>query len=214
MTRKVFWDDPYLTTHSTTVHSVSGSDIELESTIFYAEAGGQESDEGSIGDYQVKKATKNGKQITYTLEDSHNLQVGDPVEVKIDWSRRYQLMRLHFAAEVVLELFYKQLAGIEKTGAHIAAHKARIDFHYPDGIRETIPLVQEKGQDLINQGLPIISAFSDENTERRYWKVEGFSQVPCGGTHLKTTDEVGTLRLKRKNLGKGKERVEIFVEDA
>ena len=45
----------------------------------------------------------------------------------------------------------------------------------------------------------------------RSWEVEGFARVPCGGTHLKRTGEVGTIALKRKNVGGGKERVEITL---
>ena len=51
-----------------------------------------------------------------------------------------------------------------------------------------------------------------EQNEKRYWKVEGFAKRPCGGTHLKETGEVGKLRLKRKNIGKGKERAEIYLQ--
>jgi Ser-tRNA(Ala) deacylase AlaX len=56
-----------------------------------------------------------------------------------------------------------------------------------------------------------VSAFSDEAAERRYWEIAGFAQVACGGTHLKSTGEVGKLALKRKNVGKGKERIEIYL---
>ena len=55
------------------------------------------------------------------------------------------------------------------------------------------------------------SEYSDRGTERRFWEVADFARVPCGGTHLKRTAEVGAIRLKRKNTGKGKERVEIHV---
>lgn len=41
------------------------------------------------------------------------------------------------------------------------------------------------------------------------WEIEGFSKVPCGGTHVKSTAEVGFVTLKRINIGGGKERIEI-----
>ncbi|HAE50502.1 MAG TPA: alanyl-tRNA editing protein, partial [Tistrella mobilis] len=44
---------------------------------------------------------------------------------------------------------------------------------------------------------------------RRYWEVEGVARVPCGGTHLRRTGEVGAITLKRVNVGKGKERIEM-----
>ena len=47
--------------------------------------------------------------------------------------------------------------------------------------------------------------------EQRYWEVPNFARVPCGGTHLKRTSEVGKLSLKRKNIGKGKERIEVYA---
>ena len=52
---------------------------------------------------------------------------------------------------------------------------------------------------------------SSPEARRRYWEVAGFAQVPCGGTHLKTTGEVGELAMKRKNIGQGKERIEIYL---
>jgi Ser-tRNA(Ala) deacylase AlaX len=57
----------------------------------------------------------------------------------------------------------------------------------------------------------IVSAFSDEENEQRYWEIVGFARMPCGGTHLRRTGEVGELELKRKNIGKGKERIEIYL---
>jgi alanyl-tRNA synthetase len=64
---------------------------------------------------------------------------------------------------------------------------------------------------LTRDGLPIITAFSDEQAERRYWEVEGYARMACGGTHPRTTTEIGLLKLKRKNTGKGKERVEVTL---
>ena len=130
----------------------------------------------------------------------------------IDWERRYRLMRLHFAAELVLEVVYRQFEGIGKIGAHIAEDKARLDFGWPVSLSEHFPLITEKVQALIDADRVIRSNFSDEKAQRRTWEVEGFALIPCGGTHLKRTSEVGAIRLKRKNIGKGKERIEVYVD--
>ena len=212
MTKKIFWQDAYLTNLETSVIQVDGCDVVLESTIFYAESGGQESDQGTIGGWPVHQAKKNDQDIVYTEDQGHELKVGDFVNVKIDGNRRYKLMRLHFAAEIVLELFYKTQPGIEKIGAHISETKARIDFLRQGSIASLLNDIRQKAIDLIQSDQPIISAFSDENAQRRYWMIDGFSKVPCGGTHLKRTSEIGSIRLKRENVGKGKERVEIFLD--
>lgn len=58
MTKKIFWQDPYLTELETYVQSVQGNQITLKETIFYAFSGGQESDFGTINDYEVIEAKK------------------------------------------------------------------------------------------------------------------------------------------------------------
>ena len=213
MTEKVFWSDPYLTELNTCVQSVQGSEITLEKTIFYALSGGQESDEGTIGNFPVLQAKKNGKEIFYTLPQEHNLSPGNEVFIKIDWKRRYKLMRLHFAAEIVLELMYQQFPGIEKIGAHIAADKARIDFNWAENLTSHLTLLTDKANAIVKNNLPITSAFSDIANERRYWEITGYFKVPCGGTHLKNTNEIGIILLKRDNIGKGKQRINIYATE-
>jgi alanyl-tRNA synthetase len=211
MTKKLFWEDPYLTDLETVVESVAGNAVALRETIFYAFSGGQESDTGTVGGYEVLEARKSGLDIQYLLPEGHELKPGDSVQVRIDWDRRYRLMRLHFAAELVLELVYRELGNVEKIGAHIAPDKARIDFHWPKNISSLVPKLFSQARALIDQGLKIISAYSDESNQRRYWEVPGFARVACGGTHLKRTGEVGEIVLRRKNIGKAKERIEIYA---
>jgi len=211
VTKKIFWQDPYLTELETTIASIDGNQVTVAETIFYALSGGQESDAGTIGGYKVLDAKKEGMEIFYTLEDGHTLQVGNPVKMVIDWERRHRLMRLHFAAEIVLELVMRRFPEIIKVGAHIAQEKARIDFAWDQTISPYLPALQQEAQAIVDADQEIISAFSDVALERRYWKINEFSEVPCGGTHVKTTREIGTIRLKRSNPGKGRERIEIYV---
>ncbi len=209
MTRKCFWQDPYQTQLDSVVQSVKGDEIAVDQTIFFAFSGGQESDRGTIGGREVLEARKAGAEIVYRLAEGHGLQAGDAVSIEIDWARRYRLMRLHFAAELVLELVYGMLDFPSKVGAHIAEEKARIDFEWDGNIASLFPEIERRVRELVAADVAIVSAFSDEVAERRYWEVPGFARVPCGGTHLRRTGEVGEIRLKRKNPGKGKERIEI-----
>ena len=211
MVAKLFWQDPYRTSLDTRIAVVDGDVVRLAETIFYAFSGGQESDAGTIGGRTVLEARKDQGDILYTLETGHGLKADDAVTVEIDGARRRKLMRLHLAAEIILELAYQNLPDIQKIGAHIAADKARIDFEWPENISRLFPMMQEKAGALIAADHPILSAFSDETNQRRYWEIDGFARVPCGGTHLKRTGEIGALMLKRVNIGKGKERIEIRV---
>jgi len=213
MLRKVFWDDPYLTELESHIAGVDGDRVTLSETIFFAFSGGQESDTGRIGGYPVLDARTHESDIIYTLPEAHGLAPGDAVCVEIDWPRRFRLMRLHFAAEIVLELVYRHLPGIRKIGAHIAEDKARLDFALDENISRHFDMLAGDANGIIENDMPIESAFSDVAAGRRYWKIDGFGQVPCGGTHLKRTGEVGNISLKRKNIGGGKERIEVYLSD-
>ena len=214
MPEKLFWIDPYRCSCDAVVRSVDGDLVTLDQTVFFALAGGQESDAGTIAGLPVLEARKVGSEILYRLPADHRLKAGSPARVEIDWERRYRLMRLHFAAEIVLELVYRALPGIVKVGAHIAVDKARLDFDWPTSLAPLLPGLTAEAQAVVDRDEAIVSAFSDVATERRYWEVPGFARIPCGGTHLRRTSEVGILTLKRKNPGKGKERIEIYLDSA
>ena len=172
MLYKVFWENPYLTILDTRVATVAGYDVTVAATILYAVSGGQESDAGTIGGREVLAARKDGADILYTLAPDHGLKPGDPVTIVLDWERRYRLMRLHFAAEIVLELVYRGLGPIEKIGAHIAADKARIDFARASSIAPDLPGLLEKAAAIVAADRPIVSAYSDRTAGRRYWQIE------------------------------------------
>lgn len=213
MVEKVFWQDPYITTLDATITYQYDNQIMVDRTICFAFSGGQESDHGTINAYPILEAKKEGREILYTLPDEHNLVKGNQVFMQINWQRRYALMRLHFAAELVLECITHQYPSIEKIGAHIGQKKARIDFKWPHSFSEHIPALQTQVQAIVDQDHPIITAFSDKSQERRYWQIHGIAKVPCGGTHPKRSKEVGSLHLKRINLGKDKERIEITIQE-
>ncbi|MCP4329949.1 MAG: alanyl-tRNA editing protein [Alphaproteobacteria bacterium] len=213
MTEEIFWQNPYLTRLETRVTGVEDLDVTVAATNFYAESGGQESDAGTIAGHRVTRARRRDRDIVYTLDSDHGLRVGDPVTIEIEWARRYRLMRLHFAAEIVLELAYRRFEAIEKIGAHIAPDKARIDFAWDDNLSMDLATLAEQAAAIVMSDQAIVSAFSDAATERRYWQIREFPPVACGGTHLRRTSEVGEISLKRKNIGRGKERIEIYVKD-
>lgn len=211
--KKLFWDNPYLTECNAVVTSIDGNRITIDQTIAYAFEGGQQSDIGTIGGYEILNSERQGPEIYYTLPVNHTLSAGDKAKVSIDWEKRYRIMRLHFAAELVLELVYQNYNHPEKIGANITYDKARVDFYWDGNISETFPFLEAELRKMIDADLDITSLFSDEEKERRYWEINNFAKVACGGTHIRKTGEIRTLRLKRNNPGKGKERIEIYLCD-
>src|SRR6202142_3049842 len=168
MVRKIFWLDAYRTAHKTRIAGVDNQRVRLEETIFFAFSGGQERDAGTVAGHPVLLAEREGLDIVYTLPQNHGLRAGDEVEVVIDWDRRYRLMRLHFAAEMVLQIVYKLRPGIERIGAHISADKARVDFAFDGSIAALFPQIETQVAALLAADLPIITEFSDELDQSPY----------------------------------------------
>ena len=206
--QKKFWEDPYQQTLQTKIISVNENEVLPEETIAFSFSGGQESDKAWFNDIEVISSRISEGLILYRLPENHGLNVGDTITMKIDWTRRYKLMRLHFTAELILELVTRHLK-LKKIGAHISQDKARIDFKSDSNISKHLDEILQKYNQIIAKDLPIIKDWSDIETQRRFWKIDGFAEVPCGGTHVKTTGEVGFVNLKREHPGKGIERIEI-----
>ena len=153
---KLFWNDPYLDVVRCDRHLSGGRRVTVDRTVFFAFSGGQASDTGTIGGRPVLSARTDGLEIVYTLERRTRLAVGDSVRVEIDWPTRYRIMRLHFAAELVLELVYQGHGHPEKVGANITAEKARVDFAWDGSIAPVLPEVaRPRSRELVEADLPI-----------------------------------------------------------
>lgn len=211
--KKVFWNNPYQKTLITRVTSVEGNTVLFDATIAYSFAGGQESDRAYVNGIEVIASRREDSLIYYVLPEGHGLSVGDIVTMVIDWQRRYRLMRLHFAAELILEIVVQKY-GFVKIGAHIAEHKARIDFVADKNISSLLPEIVTDFDAIVNKDASIYTGFTDEIAQRRFWEIDGFAQVSCGGTHVKSSGEAGRVRLKREHPGKSVERIEIRLVDS
>ena len=208
--RRLFWDDPYMKSCKAKVEKVDGKDVELESTCFFAFSGGQQSDSGSVGGIPVEKAEKRGDTIVYTLEREPGFKPGDEVDVEIDWGKREKIMRLHSAAHIVWFVAEKKLATRKLIGSNVTEEKARIDYEYPESIGPLLPGIEEEVNVFVSESHPV-KAYADEADPMKRWWECGEFRCPCGGTHLRDAKEIGKIKLKRKNIGAGKERIEITL---
>ncbi|MBS3169967.1 alanyl-tRNA editing protein [Candidatus Woesearchaeota archaeon] len=216
MTTKLFWDDPYQTECTATVTEINGKKIKLDQTIFFAFSGGQASDEGTIGGMTVIEAIKQGDKeniidIEYTLQTEPRFKVAAVVTIKIDPERRRKLRNLHSAAHLLYYLSPDFIGKVKIIGSNIAPEKARMDFLYEKPLNDLIPPLEAKMNAFIHQNHLIIMKNDDPKSDLRWWTC-GEWKMPCGGTHVRSSGEIGPVRLKRVNIGKGKERIEIYLQ--
>ena len=213
--KKLFWDDPYLTECTAKVSSIEGNRVKLDQSMFFAFSGGQASDFGTINGVNVIEAVKEGDKesiidITYVLEKEPNFKVGDEVEVKIDKERRDKIRNLHSAAHLVWYFVEEKLGKLKSIGSNVSVDKSRLDYLLDEPISEHLPEIEEKLNKFIEEDHEIITKEDEEKPDLRWW-ICGDWKMPCGGTHVKSTKEIGLIKLKRKNIGAGKERIEVTL---
>ena len=209
-TERLFYKDPYMKETEAKVEEINGKEVVLDKTIFFAFSGGQASDRGTINRIPVVDVRKENHKIVHVLEREPDFKKGETVTLKLEWERRYNLMKLHSAAHLVYYPFVEELGKPKIIGSNVNPDKARIDFLYDKPITEKIPKIEEKVNQMISQGLEIKTENDEKDPEKRWWRCNG-KGMPCGGTHVRNTSEIGKIKLKRKNIGAGKERVEIAL---
>lgn len=229
MTEMLYLDDSYAKEFEATVVKADGKFIVLDKTLFYPQGGGQPSDEGTLScdgkDYKVVFAKKMGDDVSHEV-NQEGLREGDKVKGKLDWDRRYLLMRGHTAAHVVSGIFHKE-AGALISGNQIGTDKVRIDFTLEDFDKEKIVDYIQKSNELIATDLKVTASYMPMEEakkdpglfklanilppsvkELRILEIENFDRQADGGTHVKSLKEIGKLEfLKAKNQGKNNRRV-------
>ena len=211
MTQSLFWADAYLRETKASVVKVDGNTVILDKTIFYPQGGGQVGDTGEISGVKVKDTIKGESgEVVHVLESVPSFSEGDEVELKLNWLRRHRIMRLHSAAHIVYYIMAAVFGASCKTASSgiVDDSKSKHDYWWEGEFpTEKLSIVTEKANQLIEKNLPILM---EEKEGKRLWVMEPFAPMPCGGTHVKSSGEIGkVLVTKGKKPGKGKVRINI-----
>ena len=209
-TLRLFDSDHYLTEFDAKVLEIDGLNVVLDQTVFYAQAGGQAGDTGTLNEVRVLDTLIIGGKHTHVLENEPSFSVGDSVHGVIDWERRYNIMKIHSASHVMEHIFYTNFGVLERVGSNVDDKKDRSDYRAEDRLD---PDLLKKTEDEINVFLSESHDIKIEvdNEGIRTW-ISGPYTDHCGGTHVRNTSEIGQIKLKRKNPGRGKERVETSLK--
>lgn len=231
-TERLFLRDAYLTAFEATVAAVDGDRVALDRTAFYATSGGQPHDTGTLGDARVVEVRSAGADVWHRL-DGPVPAVGDVVPGRVDWDRRHALMRTHTALHVLCGVIWHRW-GTAVTGGNMEPLSARMDFEFdplPEGFGATVEeLVNQeiaaarpievsflpRGQALADPDLirTKVNLIPESVEEIRVVDIVGLDKQADGGTHVRSTDEVGRVRVvKTESKGKANKRIRIEVVD-
>ncbi|MFX0067765.1 MAG: alanyl-tRNA editing protein [Promethearchaeota archaeon] len=212
MGRKLFYEDPYKASFDAKIVEITHDGVVLDQTCFYPEGGGQAGDTGRLDEEAVTDTVKKDNKIIHIVGENAKFNIGAHVHGKIDWERRYLIMKLHSAAHIVDYFFMKVFGEHERIGSNIDESKSRCDYVYEGKLDpEMMKEVEESSNKFFSENHVIETWSNEKNPSYRYWKC-GNIEMACGGIHVRNTKEIGKIRLKRKNIGKGKERVEILLD--
>jgi alanyl-tRNA synthetase len=228
-------DDPAVRSFEATVERVEETRLVLDRTYFYAEAGGQPADRGTIADTAVVDVQHGDDGVVHHLADPVDLSAGDTVTAHVDDAFRDYCMRAHTASHVLYGAGRRLLDDLGYGGFDIDESKVRVDFTTTTEIDDATLVELERltnravwdARDVSWERLPKQEALEREgiafNTKTeegvlsgsetvRVVTVDDWDVAACGGTHVSNTREIGPVEvLSRSNPGEGLTRVEFAV---
>ena len=210
-TKNLFNDDPYKTSFKAIVTKIDDNIVELDQTAFYPEGGGQVGDTGVLSKVKVVDTKKNNGFIQHILETFPDFEIGEEVDGEVDWDRRYRIMKLHSAAHIMEYFLWQNIEKMDRVGSRVDEKKDRADYVYEGRLPAEGLVKAEKDTNVfLSENHEILIHLDPTDPDIRIWSC-GPIKMPCGGTHVKNTSEIGVVKLKRKNPGKGVERVETSL---
>ena len=235
MTEELFRQDSYLRRCDAKVIAITGNRIELDRTVFYPTGGGQPGDTGILRtadgtEIAITDTQKDGQNIHHICETEElTLKVNDSVIAELNWERRYLYMRVHTA----LHLLCAHVEGAV-TGGSIGLGKGRLDFNIPENRPDKELLTSKLANDVEADYSLTTCWITDEELSLNPEMVRTMSVKPpqgegkirmirigdsidfqpCGGTHLRSTREIGAIMVgKIENKGRQNRRINIILND-
>jgi misacylated tRNA(Ala) deacylase len=229
--------DAYRTRLTTRVAGLGPGGLRFDDTVFHPSGGGQPGDSGRLrgpgGTWTVDDTVAGEAGVEHHLapSDAGPPTAGEAVELELDWPRRYRFMRYHTALHLLSGVVFRRFTtGI--TGNQIAEDRARVDFSLPEFSKRLAEELLEETNVVATRGLPVEVRFlgPEEFAEHpelvrvaagklgsggqaRLIDIVGFDAQADGGTHVRSTAEVGTLRLDRiENKGARNKRLYVTLD--
>jgi alanyl-tRNA synthetase len=227
MTELVYHRNAYLTEIDTEVVTVGEENgmpfAVLSDTLFFPEGGGQPADRGRVGNADVFDVQRHGEEIRHYV--SNAVAIG-PVRLELDWSRRWDHMQQHTAQHVLTAVALRDF-GWRTTAFHLGPETSDIELDVPSLARNELDALETAVTNEIRAARPVTYRSADvADFERlgvrsrllpegctgtvRLVDIEGLDLNTCGGTHCRSTDEIGSLCLLGTEPMRGGSRV-LFV---
>jgi len=216
--------DPYLRELQVDIIRIGEEDgrpfAVLDDTILYPEGGGQPSDLGWLNEVRIVDVQRVEQFVRHFLESP--LPAG-PARLSLDWERRYDHMQQHTAQHVLTAIAADRF-GWQTTSFHLGEKSCDIELDAPSLSASDLKGLEEATMKAIQAGLSVAGrrvspeeyAQLDVRTrglpeghsgEVRLVEIERTDLNTCGGTHVRSTAEIGSIKLLRTEPMRGGTRL-------
>jgi misacylated tRNA(Ala) deacylase len=232
MTEELFREDAFARQCDANVVGLGSDGVRLDRTVFYCTGGGQPGDRGRLvlaegGALEVIDTVKAAEGIVHRVAEGSALPaVGARLRAEIDWDRRHRLTRMHSALHLLC-----RAVDCPVTGGQVGEARSRLDFDAGELDKEEI-------------AARLAQWIADDRRVRHFWidadelaarpelvrtmsvrpptasgrvrlvEIEGLDLQACGGTHVRSTGEIGRLEVgKIENKGRQNRRVNLLLAD-
>ena len=219
MTERLYYTDSYLREFQARVveRSADGRTVYLDRTLFYPASGGQPFDVGTIAGVAVVEVVDEEERVAHRL--AAPLAAGE-VAGEIDWTRRFDHMQQH-SGQHLLSAVFEELFGLHTVSFHLGAESATIDLEGGGVEARTVTEAERRANQVVAENRAMDVRFEEAGaaqglrkaSERagllRIVSIEGLDRSACGGTHVRTTGEIGPILLRRTEKIRQSLRVEF-----
>ncbi len=225
ITEKLYETDSHLSLFRAKVLSCApakkGFDVVLDRTAFFPEGGGQAADTGFIGEVPVADVKLQGETVLH--KTSSPLTEGEEYDCRLDWDTRFSRMQNHSAEHIVSGLLHA-LYGCTNVGFHMGSGSVSLDLDLPL-TGEIVAEVEKKANEAVTSDLPVTCWYPspeelasldyrskiDLKSGVRLVRIGDVDLCACCAPHVKTTGEIGLVKILSFSPNKGGTRVEMLA---
>ncbi|KYP87411.1 hydrolase [bacteria symbiont BFo2 of Frankliniella occidentalis] len=240
MTTPKYFYDTYQEENTATIIKVVEMDdtiaVYCDSSVFYPQGGGQPCDVGSLEidgtAYHVYHVETTEEGIAHVLESHPSLLAchGMQCKQRIDLQRRLINAKSHTAGHLISHIIENMNSNLSPAKGHHYPDNAYIELieNEPSNDNLSLALINEQVNTLVNQApksvqsinldlaevqslRPLLSKFIPQSTQIRMIAIDGFTPVPCGGTHVACTSELNGLEVTKIKHKKDRIKVSYII---
>ena len=220
MTLRLYYTDAYLRDFDAAIveRADDSRRIYLDRTAFYPTSGGQPCDTGSLGGIAVVDVVDEGERVAHLLAGPLS---GEHARGAVDWDRRFDHMQQHTGQHLLSAVMHERF-GHPTIGVHFGRESSTLDLDTPSIDHPRLVEAEARANRLVVENRPVDVDFEDAGSASglrkasaragtlRIVAIRDLDRSACGGTHVRSTGEIGPILIRKSERVKQNVRIEFL----